>query len=286
MAEVHFDTPTCRPQAAGERIATRTAAAGDAAGTYDERMGAMAADRHSSDDRLTESQRAAVDSLTQAPRYAGKSKLYVFTKLPMGQKGAYFREHFLTPCVAAVIVIALCAFVIVRFVSPRERPALYAAVVDSTLPLGESAKLQEQYTKTLGQDVIIDDYFDTKKDGLSKLQTMISSEQIDVVIAPPAVFRELAGYGYFTNLKSTLPADEYGDLHAYAEDFHGFDDSALSDDVDDSGSGKGKAEPYGLRLDDAKRWHEFATDDAAIIGVVANTKQTGNAQRFIAYLYR
>ena len=109
---------------------------------------------------------------------------------------------------------------------------------------------------------------------------MISSEQIDVVIAPPQVFRELAGYGYFTNLKSTLPADEYGDLHAYIED------SALSYDVDDSGTGKGKAEPYGLRLDDAKRWHDFATDDAALIGVVANTKQTDHAQRFIEYLYR
>lgn len=246
----------------------------------------MAADKHSPDDRLTESQRAAVDSLTQAPQYAGRSKLYVFAKLPMRQKATYFREHFLIPCIAAVIVIALCTFVIVRFVSPRERPALYAAVVDSTLPLGESTKPQEQYTKTLGKDVVIDDYFDTKKDGLSKLQTMISSEQIDVVIAPPQVFRELAGYGYFTNLKSTLPADEYGDLHAYVEDFHGFDDSALSDDVYDSGTGKGKAEPYGLRLDDAKRLHDFATDDAALIGVVANTKQTDNAQRFIEYLYR
>lgn len=245
----------------------------------------MSTDKRPQDDRLTDAQRKAVDALTEAPQYADKSKLYVFAHLPAREKAAYFREHFLIPCIAAVIVIALCAFVIVRFVSPRERPALYAAVVDSTLPLGEATKLEEQYERQLGRDVIIDDYFDTQKDGLSKLQTMISDQQIDVVIAPPKAFKELAGYGYFTNLTAALSADEYHNLHAYAAAFHGFDDSDLADDVDDSGSGKGKAEPYGLKLDDAKRWHTFAADDAALIGVVANTQQSGNARHFIDYLY-
>lgn len=237
-------------------------------------------------DRLTDSQREAIDTLTAAPQYAGASKLRIFMQLPAKRKAAYFREHFLVPCIAAVIVIALCTFVIVRIVSPRERPALYAAVVDSSLPLGEAAKLEQSTEHELGADVIVDDYFDTTKDGISKLQTMISSEQIDVVIAPPSVFKELASYDYFSNLHEALPAAEYGQLHAYTQDFRGFDDAQLADDVDDSGSGRGAAEAYGLKLDDAKHWHEFAGGDAALIGVVANTKQGGNARRFIEYLYQ
>lgn len=236
-------------------------------------------------DRLTDAQREAIDTLTAAPQYAGASKLRIFMQLPAKHKAAYFREHFLVPCIAAVIVIALCTFVIVRIVSPRERPALYAAVVDSSLPLGEAAKLEQSTEHELGADVIVDDYFDTTKDGISKLQTMISSEQIDVVIAPPTVFKELASYGYFSNLHEALPAAEYGQLHAYTQDFRGFDDSQLADDVDDSGSGRGAAEPYGLKLERAGEWHRHADGSDALVGIVANTKQPANAQRFIDYLY-
>ncbi len=74
-------------------------------------------------DRLTDAQREAIDALTSAPQYAGASKLRIFMRLPAKHKAAYFREHFLVPCIAAVIAIALCTFVIVRIASPRERPA-------------------------------------------------------------------------------------------------------------------------------------------------------------------
>ena len=65
-------------------------------------------------DRLTDAQREAIDALTSAPPYAGASKLRIFMRLPAKHKAAYFREHFLVPCIAAVIAIALCTFVIVR----------------------------------------------------------------------------------------------------------------------------------------------------------------------------
>ena len=93
-----------------------------------------------------------------------------------------------------------------RLVSPVPRPALYAAAVSGSTPMGEADKLKDDYAKKLGKDVIIDDYFDMNKDGLSKLQTMIGNEQIDVVIAPHDVFAKLASFGYFDNLKTTLPA--------------------------------------------------------------------------------
>lgn len=120
--------------------------------------------------------------------------------------------------------------------------------------MGEADKLKDDYAKKLGKDVIIDDYFDMNKDGLSKLQTMIGNEQIDVVIAPHDVFAKLASFGYFDNLKTTLPAAEYAKVGKYAMAFHGFDDSRVTDAIDESGSGQGKSEPYGLLLEHAPRW--------------------------------
>ncbi|MEE1295973.1 MAG: hypothetical protein UHD09_03810 [Bifidobacterium sp.] len=235
---------------------------------------------------LTDEQKAAVAELAQPPAHAGESKVRIFMQLPNRDKPEYFRQHFLVPLAAAAIAVALVAFVAVRVAARDERPALYAAVVDSTLPLGEAAKLQDAYAAKLGQDVVIDDYFDTAKDGLSKLQTMIANEQIDVVIAPPSTFAELASYGYLTDLKTALPAAQYGELHAYAQDFHGFDDSHVTDQIDQSGTGQGEALPYGLTLADAATWHAYASDDAAMVGIVANTRQGGNAQAFIDYLYQ
>ena len=127
--------------------------------------------------KLTPEQREAIDTLSSTPQYQGESKIKIFMKIPAKDKAAYSRTHFLVPLLAAVIVIALGTFVIVRLVSPVPRPALYAAAVSGSTPMGEADKLKDDYAKKLGKDVIIDDYFDMNKDGLSKLQTMIGNEQ-------------------------------------------------------------------------------------------------------------
>ena len=110
--------------------------------------------------KLTPEQREAIDTLSSTPQYQGESKIKIFMKIPAKDKAAYSRTHFLVPLLAAVIVIALGTFVIVRLVSPVPRPALYAAAVSGSTPMGEADKLKDDYAKKLGKDVIIDDYFD------------------------------------------------------------------------------------------------------------------------------
>lgn len=146
--------------------------------------------------QLTEEQQEAINTLASAPAYANESKLSIFRQLPWRKKLEYFREHFLIPVAAAAIIIALVTFLAVRFISPDARPALYAAVVDDALTTSEATNLQNELEDKLGVSVIIDDYFDMDKDGLTKLQTMLSSKQIDVIIAPHKIFKQLAGYGY------------------------------------------------------------------------------------------
>lgn len=238
-------------------------------------------------ENLNEEQREIIDSLTQKTQYDGKSKIRVFMEIPAKDRMDYFREHFLIPCVAAIVIIALCTFVLVRVFAPKDRPALYAAVLNNAVPLGEAPKLQEEYSKKIGANVIIDDYFDMTKDGMSKLQTMISNQQIDVVIAPHDEFKKLANYGYFSDLKTTLSKTQYDSLGKFAVGFHGFDDSDEDDPFDESGTGQGKSLPYGLNLDYAKRWKRIPqADDDALVGIVANTQQSKESQNFVEYLYQ
>lgn len=79
------------------------------------------------DEKLTDEQRQAVNVLSEAPEHAGESKLAVFRSLPARAKVMYFREHFLVPLLAAVIIIALLSFMVMKAVTPSTRPKLYAA---------------------------------------------------------------------------------------------------------------------------------------------------------------
>jgi len=150
--------------------------------------------------KLTDDQKQAIDALSTEPEHAGESKLAIFRSLPTKAKATYFRDHFLMPTLGAIIVIALAAFMIVKAVTPASRPKLYAAVIDNAITTTEAQQLQQKFSVKLGRDVNIDSYFDTNKDGLSKLQTMLAAKQIDVIIAPQSEFKKLAGYGYCSNL--------------------------------------------------------------------------------------
>ena len=52
--------------------------------------------------------------------------------------------------------------------------------------------------------MLIDTYFSSDENGISKLQTMIANHEIDVIVATPKTYKELSGYGYLTNLNSSL----------------------------------------------------------------------------------
>lgn len=236
--------------------------------------------------KLTDDQKQAVDALSTEPEHAGESKLAIFRSLPAKAKAMYFREHFLVPLLGAIIVIALAAFMIVKAATPATRPKLYAAVVDNAITTTEAQQLQQRFSTRLGQNVNIDSYFDTSKDGLSKLQTMLAAKQIDVIIAPQSEFRKLAGYGYCSNLATSLNATQRASLTNSLVQLRGYND-ADDDNPDVSGSGKGASKPYGLRLANAKTWSALdSADSKALIGIAANTQNAGTARDFIDWLYR
>ena len=114
----------------------------------------------------------------------------------------------------------------------------------------------------------------------------IFSKQIDVIIAPHKIFKQLAGYGYLTNLESTVSKSDNTKLDDATVQLKGFSD-ADDDGIDSSGTGKGASKSYGLKLSDATGWTSIAdSDHSALIGIATGTKNTGTAQRFIDWLYR
>ena len=130
--------------------------------------------------------------------------------------------------------------------------------------------------------VLIDTYFSSDENGISKLQTMIASHEIDVIVATPKTYKELAGYGYLTNLDSSLTKSQRTTLSSDFVTLKGFKDS---DDPDYNGSGKGRVEPFGVSMTDFKRWSTLKSAKSdAIIGIVQESQNRGIAQQFIDYL--
>lgn len=130
--------------------------------------------------------------------------------------------------------------------------------------------------------MLIDTYFSSDENGISKLQTMIASHEIDVIVATPKTYKELSGYGYLTNLDSSLTKSQRTTLSSDFVTLKGFKDS---DDPDYNGSGKGRVEPFGVSMTDFKRWSTLKSAKSdAIIGIVQESQNRGIAQQFIDYL--
>lgn len=111
---------------------------------------------------------------------------------------------------------------------------------------------------------------------------MIANHEIDVIVATPKTYKELSGYGYLTNLDSSLTKSQRTTLSSDFVTLKGFKDS---DDPDYNGSGKGRVEPFGVSMTDFKRWSTLKSAKSdAIIGIVQESQNRGIAQQFIDYL--
>ena len=117
---------------------------------------------------------------------------------------------------------------------------------------------------------------------ISKLQTMIANHEIDAIVATPKTFKQLSGYGYLTNLDSSLTKRQRTLLSGDFVTMKGFKDS---DDPDFEGGGKGKAEPFGLSMTDFRQWNRLKSAKSnALIGIVRESPNPTTAQRLIDYL--
>jgi hypothetical protein len=221
-----------------------------------------------------------------------RSRLAILRALPWRGKWPYFRDQLLLKTVAGLTAIGIVVFLAVHIFAPTVRPRLYIAVIDGALSSQGAAALQSQTAQAFdlpeGRDggVVIDASFNFDEGDLGKLQTLLSSGEVDAIIAPPKDFTALAGYGYFTALNTSLTASQRAESSSDWVRLRGYDD-ADSPDAFYDGSGKGPVRAYGVRLAHAKGWGALRpAQPDAMIGLAQSSKHLDTAQAFFDYLYR
>lgn len=232
---------------------------------------------------LSREQLDDVARLAQPDAHAGMSKLQIMRTLPPRQRLPYLLEHYGWPLGLGTVAAAVAVFLLVRLVFPAPEPQLYVAVMDQAIDVEQSEDLRNRFSSSTGvpaDDILVDAYFDTARDGITKLQTLLSADDVDVIIAPERTFATLAGYGYLVPLDGERRAPDGADLAS----FRGYDDS-YDDDIDRSGSGMGAELPYGVRLDDAGTvWDDVGGEDDAVAGLAQDSERADEATRFLGFI--
>ena len=233
-------------------------------------------------------QAEAIDTLSSANEYQGQSRIQTLRKLPWNRKWKYFRDQLLARTVVIAAIVCVVVYIAVQILAPAPGPKLYVAVFDDAVGQQEAASLQSQVAKRLDLPegrkggVLVDTYFSNDENGISKLQTMIATHELDAIVATPKTFKQLSGYGYLTNLDSSLTKRQRTLLSGDFVTMKGFKDS---DDPDFEGGGKGKAEPFGLSMTDFRQWNRLKSAKSnALIGIVRESPNPTTAQRLIDYL--
>ncbi|KFI48068.1 hypothetical protein [Bifidobacterium biavatii] len=241
---------------------------------------------------ITETQADAIGTLSGGIAYRGKSRVATLLALPADRKWPYFRDQLLARTLAVAAAVVIVVYLAVQVLTPVAAPQLTVAVVRGALNDQDATSLQAQVAQSLklpeGREggVTIDAGYDlTDNNSLTKLQTRLSANEIDMIVAPASDFAKLAGFGYFQPITKALTEKQRSTLKDAFASFRGYDDSGDTD-IDYDGSGKGASEQYGLKLAGAKDWDALGSaDEDALAGVIVDTKNDGNAQRFIDYLF-
>lgn len=216
------------------------------------------------------------------------------------QRMRYFRDYYLVKLLVFTGIILVAGMLLWNFISKsNEDTVLYVAVVDESLQTDDSEKLKKELTEYLGADgkkqkVVIDDTFYMNDGGLEKLEVYLYNKQIDVVIADEAIYKELAGYGFFQDM-SKIPeiqssgyADSYVPAAGYAEDEADSDktDSDESDLLEDHSIGQGEELPYGINISGSKIDSIKNNIQIPVLSVAQGTTNIENTVKFLDFIYQ
>ena len=202
------------------------------------------------------------------------------------QRRQYFADYYLRKMLGIAAGIFAFFFLGWHFLKPAEETVLYVAVVDELLDEEKLEEMTEELNERFGADgkqkkVLIDDTFFMKDDALTRMEVYLHSAQLDAVIADEAVWRELAGYGFFKRL------DRLG------EDLGGWEELLWtagyldSEDIsfEDREVARGEAAPYGVNLAGSRRFGEMKEYmEHPVFAIAEGTENEERAVSFLDYL--
>ena len=242
----------------------------------------------------------AVDVLASSPVRTG-GRLAIWRSLSGKKRWSYFIDHFLVSIITIITICCLLIWLTLHIINPATGPRLFVALVDHPIGSEQAGEMNKQAAMALhmkaddNSGLVVDDGFDFSRDGLPKLQTMLSAGTVDVIIAPKSTFTRLTSYGYMTDLSHLFPDKQFGEqvlLPGPADD--------NQDDKAGSSIGRSPIRPYGLMCDSVQnqRWRphqnkesgkhglakaKSASADQAVIGLAVNSPHMQEAVRFTKF---
>lgn len=243
----------------------------------------------------------AVDALTSSPVRNG-GRIAVLQSLSGKKRWSYFIDHFSIPIIAIITICCLLIWLTMHILHPATGPKLFVALVDDPIENVEAGELNSQAAIALhmqaddNSGLVVDDGFDFSRDGLPKLQTMLSAGTVDVIIAHKSTFAQLANYGYMTDLSQIFPDNQFGEQALLPGPG---DDS--QDDEAEASMDKGPIKPYGLICDSIQNRHwrphqkkesekygfakgKSTSLNQAVIGLAVNSPHKQDAVRFTKFV--
>lgn len=132
---------------------------------------------------INSQQAEAITTIAATNEYKGKSRITTLLELPWGRKWNYFRDQLLARTATTVVIVCVVIYIAIQVLTPAATPKLYAAVFNDAVSQQEAATLQSQVASKLGLPegrkggALIDTYFSSDENGISKLQTMIANHE-------------------------------------------------------------------------------------------------------------
>lgn len=195
----------------------------------------------------------------------------------------YLLEYYKLHALAIVIVIALIIYFIYTLFNPTVVPRFYAAMINNTIDNTVLKQYSDDFSEKLSlnpkrETVLFNTNFSFGTDDSysasmkTALIAYIQAKEVDVIIAPEAIFYEYAYSGIFRELSDQLPTDIYSSL---TDKFY------LSDTEENK-----EKKVYGIYVTDTKLYkdHSLSTEPY-ILGILANSPNTENTIKFIRYLF-
>lgn len=209
-----------------------------------------------------------------------------FKDLSFKDKIQYFKDYYLKIVLAFLFCGGCILWAALAIISPKEKNILSVVVINDYLDLDKSDTLVTDFGEYLGinkakEKIKFDSdyYFREAQLGndvvgtAAKIDSLLYTKQIDIIITDAKQFNKYASSGYFVNLMDYLPTDLYTD----------FSNSYYYSSVKDSK----EFNPYGIHLTNCEKYENLGTTlDDPILGIVANSNFKDNSAEFIRYLYQ
>ena len=209
-----------------------------------------------------------------------------FSEMTFKEKVTYFNDYYKVKAIVLIIAIIGIIYIVYNILTPDPKTVLHVDSTNNSIDMQTAEALGNNISDYLNLDkekehVVIDtslylgnsetmSSFDIASE--TKLVTQFSAGEIDILIAPEAVFTKYAKLGFFSKLSDQLTTEMCSNLA----------DSFFYTQTEESPA-KGA---YGIYLKGSKIYDKNGQPiENPVLGITANSKYSENAVEFIKYIF-